>query len=99
MQLFVTYFSGVRVLIAPVSYEVIPFLVSLSAIVRAAVPAAALTPTMLAASCVVNGLAALLLGLLSFLPISASFTMSLHCGNARTRRRGERTTDGWAATR
>ena len=40
MQLVVTYFSGVRVLIAPVSYEVIPFLVSLSAIVRAAVPAA-----------------------------------------------------------
>ena len=77
MQLFVTYFSGVRVLIAPVSYEVIPFLVSLSAIVRAAVPAAALTPTMLAASCVVNGLAALLLGLLSFLPISASFMAKL----------------------
>jgi hypothetical protein len=44
MQLFVTYFSGVRVLIAPVSYEVIPFLVSLSAIVRAAVPAAASPP-------------------------------------------------------
>ena len=77
MQLFVTYFSGVRVLIAPVSYEVIPFLVSLSAIVRAAVPAAALTPTMLAASCVVNGLAALLLGLLSFLPISAEFMAKL----------------------
>lgn len=77
MQLFVTYFSGVRVLIAPVSYEVIPFLVSLSAIVRAAVPAAALTPTMLAASCVVNGLAALLLGLLSFLPISAAFMAKL----------------------
>lgn len=68
MQLVVTYFSGVRVLIAPVSYEVIPFLVSLSVIVRAAVPAAAVTPTMLAASCVVNGLAAVLLGLVSFLP-------------------------------
>jgi hypothetical protein len=32
---------------------------------------------MLAASCVVNGLAALLLGLLSFLPISAAFMAKL----------------------
>ena len=77
MQLVVTYFSGVRVLIAPVSYEVIPFLVSMSVIVRAAVPADAVTPTMLAASCVVNGLAAVLLGLLSFLPITASFMEKL----------------------
>jgi SulP family sulfate permease len=77
MQLFVTYFSGVRVLIAPVSYEVIPFLVSLSVIVRAAVPAAAVTPTMLAASCVVNGLAAVLLGLVSFLPITKELMAKL----------------------
>jgi len=60
MQLVVTYFSGVRVLIAPVSYEVVPYLKDLSVIVRAAVPTAAATPTMLAASCIVNGLAGLL---------------------------------------
>ena len=61
MQLVVTYFSGVGVLITPVSYEVIPFLMRLSIIVGAAVPAASATPTMLAASCVVNGLAGLVL--------------------------------------
>ena len=60
MQLVVTYFSGVRVLIAPVSYEVVPFLRRLRKIVRAAVPTTAATPTMLAASCIVNGLAGLL---------------------------------------
>jgi hypothetical protein len=77
MQLVVTRFSGVRVLIAPVSYEVIPFLKSLSAIVGAALPVAAATPTMLAASCVVNGLAALLFWLLSFLPIGAGLARLL----------------------
>ena len=59
MQIVVTYGSGVRVLIAPVSYEVVPFLKNLSVIVRAAVPTAAATPTMLAASFIVNGLAGL----------------------------------------
>lgn len=59
MQIVVTYGSGVRVLIAPVSYEVVPFLKRLSVIVRAAVPTAAATPTMLAASFIVNGLAGL----------------------------------------
>ena len=60
MQVVVTYHSGVRVLIAPVSYEVVPFLKRLSVIVRTAVPTAAATPTMLAASFIVNGLAGLL---------------------------------------
>ena len=77
MQVVVTYFSGVRVLIAPVSYEVIPFLVRLSTIVGAAVPKAAVLPTMLAVSCVVNGLTALLFGLLSFLPIGAGLARLL----------------------
>ena len=60
MQVVVTYHSGVRVLIAPVSYEVVPFLKRLSVIVRTAVPTAAATPTMFAASFIVNGLAGLL---------------------------------------
>jgi len=70
MQLGVSCFSRVTVLIAPVSYEVIPFLAKVAALVGAAgLSPAATTATVLAASLLINGAAAVLFGLLSFLPL------------------------------
>lgn len=70
MQLGVSCFSRATVLIAPVSYEVIPFLAKVAAAVGGAgLSQPATTATVLAASLLINGASAVLFWLLSFLPL------------------------------